>query len=419
MEARPRGTEGTRINLMNGIGRTHTGLEGNLGPQPERFEEVFGEGQFPRVFFAPGRVNLMGAHLDYNGGPVMPMGIDRGTWVAARVVEGGDRLALATSRDGVRVHQFLCSELPREPLGSWTDYVVGVVRALLPHREQGIGGLNLDFGGNLPVGAGLSSSASLCLVSAVALNELWGLGLDRRSLVQAALEAEREHVGLPCGIMDPFAVGLAEYGSVLWLNCQEQSYAHLPIDLERFGVAVADSGVRRDLREVGYRTRVEECGAAAALLIQRQQGARSLCDIDWETFRVVQPALSPTQIKRVRHVLRERDRTMIAREALNRGDMVEFGRLMFAAHESLRVDYQVSCPELDQLVSDAFRIEGILGSRLTGAGFGGCTVILHERGAELEIERLLSSSFHDRFGRRPELWFFTGCDGPRELASSR
>lgn len=398
------------------------------------FCERFGTTPRPRCFFAPGRVNLMGAHLDYNGGPVVPTAIDRGTFLAIRP-RSDRRLVLASTlstasgslmggggHDGGSL-EFDLDGLPEERIGRWADYPLGVVRELLAlalKRDGGaaakrLPGLEVLFGGNLPVGAGLSSSASICVGTAFAVGELWELGLARTDCVEAALAAERGFVGVQCGIMDPFAVGLARPGHLLWLDCKDRTHELMPFDTDRISVAVADTGVRRELAEVSFNQRVEECAAAYEALRPAWPQASCLRDVPLEVFEQERAKLDPVLARRAEHVLNEVRRTFEAREGLERGDLNAFGERMTLSHTSLRELYEVSVPELDVLVETARTTPGVLGSRLTGAGFGGCAVILLERGSAGLLQARLEQEFEAHFGRRPTVELFGGDPGPREL----
>jgi galactokinase len=382
------------------------------------FERVFGGGTDFRLFFSPGRVNLMGAHLDYNGGPVMPTAINRGTFIAVR--EHADRrVRLASTLDSNRF-EFDLSASSHTPTRTWVDYPLGVALEMLRKaresgRESRLAGLEILFGGNLPVGAGLSSSASICVGTAVALQALWELDVARMDLVHVALRAERGFVGVQCGIMDPYAVGLARAGHLLWLDCKDASSAYIPLHTERVSVAVADSHVRRELAQGAFNERVRQCAEAFERLRSGKPEATCLRDVDLETFQRHRSGLDPLIARRAEHVIREVARTFAARDALLRDDAIGFGVEMTRAHASLRDLFEVSVPELDQLVQSAVACDGVLGSRLTGAGFGGCTVILMVRGAEAEVRSRVQAEFERHFGRKPSLGFFQGDGGPREL----
>lgn len=388
-------------------------LERLLARHADDFEAAFGAGGRIRRFFAPGRVNLMGAHLDYNGGPVMPMAIDRGTFIALRPRR--DRLLVMRSTSEPGEFRFDLDAVPRAATRNWVDYPLGVALELFRESPRAIGA-EILFGGNLPVGAGLSSSASICVGTAFALDRAWGLELTPFARVEAALRAERQFVGVHCGIMDPYAVGLAKRGHLLWLDCKDASIEHLPFDPSVVRIAVADSGVRRELAEGAFNQRVAEARGAFEALRVFVPGATHLRDVSSAVFERHADALDPLLRSRARHVVYEVERTFAARASLLRGDVAAFGRSMFATHASLRDHYQVSVPELDCLVDAAELETGVLGARLTGAGFGGCVVMLLRAGAEREVVARVSTAFERVFKRRARIEVFAGDPGPREFA---
>lgn len=385
-------------------------LTGLLGDHVWRFGQAFGSEAEVRCFFSPGRVNLMGAHLDYNGGPVMPMAIDRGTLIALR--ERDDRTVRLRSTLAPETFEGDLAHLPTEASGRWSDYPVGVLRALAERSPRGHG-FDVLFGGNLPIGAGLSSSASICVGTAHAVDAVWGLGLEPLARVQVALQAERGFVGVHCGIMDPFAVGLALPDNLLWLDCKDRSFEHLPLDTSQVCVVVADTGVRRQLAKGAFNQRVAEARLAYETLQPYATEATCLRDISLDVLEAHRAELTGTLEHRARHVLEEVQRTFEARDALRAGDLAGFGARMTAAHASLREHYEVSVPELDCLVDAAVGHPAVLGSRLTGAGFGGCVVILARREYG-DLEETVAATFEERFGTRPKVEFFGGDPGPRE-----
>lgn len=384
----------------------------------EFFEDCYGPGPRPRLFFSPGRVNLFGGHLDYNGGPVMPTAIDRGTLIAARP-RGDQRVLLASTLDphGLEIN---LADMPTTPRGRWVDYPLGVlldmvVRARGREQEDRLGGLDVLFGGNLSIGSGLSSSASICVGTALALDRLWDLGLGATERVRTALRAERGFVGVQCGIMDPYAVGFARPGHALWLDCKDETYEHLPIDLERAAILVADTGVKRQLASGEFNLRVAQCKSAAEKLAREIAGVEVLRDVSAEQLAAHEHCLDEVERRRARHVVEEVQRTFAARQFLLAGDLAGAAQFMFETHASLRDLYEVSCPELDCLVDTAKVTSGVLGARLTGAGFGGCVVMLVERDASASVAAALESAFRARFSRDTVVEVFTGDAGPREL----
>lgn len=386
-----------------------------LAVHAERFEQIFGLGPAPvRLFYAPGRVNLMGAHLDYNRGPVMPMAVDRGTYLAVRARDDA-RLRLRSTREA---GQLLC-EVARPPAraGAWHDYPNGVLRALWADGARGPG-LDVLFGGDLPIGAGLSSSASICIAFALALDRTWELSIGVRRRVQVALEAEREFVGVQCGVMDPYAIGMARPDHLLWLDCKDLSHEHLPLDSRQVLLAVADTGVRRALAGSAFNERVRQAAAAfdaLAAMAGPAEAFECLRDVPRPFLEAHAQRLEDVLARRARHVVDEVERTFRAREHLRAGDLPSFGALMFEAHASMRELYEVSVPELDELVDAAAQEPAVFGARLTGAGFGGCAAILLRRGEEGEALARIGARFAERFGRAPAIEVFGGDPGPREF----
>ncbi|MFT4539963.1 MAG: galactokinase [Planctomycetota bacterium] len=376
-------------------------------------ERRFGPGGPWRSFFSPGRVNLFGAHLDYNGGPVMPTAIDRGTFISLR--EGRpSRLRLASTLDDTNFDIGL-DELPDSPQGGWYDYPIGVVRTMrFALGADRIGGIDVMFGGDLPIGAGLSSSASICVGFAFALNEFFDLGLDPIARIGAALDAERGYVGVQCGIMDPYAVGLAKPNHVLWLECKSGVYEHVPLDFERVAIGVADTGVRRELAQGEFNKRVAECAAAYEGLKAFDPQASCLAQISPAVLEEHAGSLDEALRRRALHVVHENARAYEARAALERGDLAALGDNMLRTHASLRELYEVSCHELDVLVEAAGSSSAIFGGRLTGAGFGGCVVILADPNRKELAREDLTRAFVDALGREPVIEFFGGDAGPRE-----
>lgn len=344
-----------------------------------QFNDRFGsKGQ---LFFAPGRVNLLGEHVDYNGGKVLPMAIERGTylWAGRR---DDDRFVLA-SENFERTYDLDCRGTAPE---GWGVYPWAVVQAC---REAGLSscGVNFFFAGDLPAGAGLSSSASVEAAVLTALKELnrWELSCDR--VAQLAHRAENRFVGVNCGIMDQYAVVLGRQGHALSLDCRSATYEHWPLP-EGFEVVVTDSGVRRKLTESRYNQRREECEQA----LYQLQKTFNLVDLCGATVEQAESLKDATLRRRARHCAAESERMRQAELALKAGDASAFGELMTRCHRSLAEDFEVSHPALDCLVDAATAFEGCLGARLTGAGFGGCTVALLRPGYFEGFDRALKAA---------------------------
>ena len=377
-----------------------------------RFEERFGATEEVRLFYAPGRVNLMGAHLDYNGGPVMPTAINRGTFFAIRV-RADHSLNLSSTLEAPDLSAPVW-DLPARAEQAWFDYPVGVVRHLL-RRGGRPEGLDVLVGGNLPIGAGLSSSASICVGTSFAFHRVWGLEGELSEILDAALWAEREFVGVQCGIMDPLAVGLTRPGHLLWLDCKDESIEHIPLDGDEVAIAVVDTGIRRELARGEFNRRVSECAEVFTRMKGFVEGATCLRDIPAAVVEAHAELLDEVHLRRARHVTSEVARAFAARDALVAGDLEGFGRRVTQSHESLRDLFEVSVPELDVIVESALEWEGVLGARLTGAGFGGCAVVLLRQDAREGFAEHLADAFAKRFGRRPPVHFFLSDAGPREV----
>jgi galactokinase len=366
---------------------------------------------------APGRVNLIGEHTDYNEGWVLPCAIDRDTWVlGAHRSDGRFRVA---ARDLDEVDEF--DGLGPRRRGGWIDYLQGVVWEL---RRRGVAlrGSDLLIGSRVPRESGLSSSAALGVATAAALDAGHGLGWSALEWARVALAAEREFVGVACGIMDPFASALGRRDCALLIDCRSQDTRLVPASASDFVLLVADSGVRRSLAAsgAGYAERVAECHAA--LDAARSAGvvpceARALRDLHTSDLPALESALNPRLFRRARHVVSENERVSAVctrLEAASRsepGALQAVGERLKDGQRSLRDDFEVSTPELDALCAIADRQPGVYGSRLTGAGFGGCTLHLVAGSASQRLERVLASEFERRFGRRPEIWEVHPADG--------
>ena len=340
---------------------------------------------------APGRVNLIGEHTDYNEGHVLPLAIDRTVAVAAARSEGGVR---ALALDCGEEDRFPPDGVAPAAGGGWRDYVRGVAWALgeAGHR---LSGLDLALSGDVPAGAGLSSSAALEVALAAAFAAAHGLAIDQRELALLAQRAENGFVGVQCGIMDQLAAVFGREGHALLIDCRSLEIEPLPLALGESGVAivVVDSAVRRALGASAYNERRRECAEAAATL-----GVAALRDVTLETLEARRAELPKTLYRRARHVVTEEARVEAASRALRGGDLEKLGRLLYESHASLRDDFEVSCPETDLLVDLAAGVEGVMGARLTGAGFGGCTVNLVREEALEAFEREVANVYRERTG---------------------
>ena len=381
------------------------------------FVERFGGS--PRRFYAPGRVNLIGEHTDYNDGFVLPMAINRGTCV----------LANATHHGVLRVHAQNINETitvnwqAQYPTGHWSDYVAGmasIIRQQWFAGEQTLGG-NILIYGDLPLGAGLSSSASLECAVGLALSTLWGVNhgikdRDKTALALMGQQAEHQYAGTQCGIMDQLICTMGQVDHALLIDCRHLQIQPSPLRLADHNLAlvICDSGVSHQLATSAYNQRRQECAEGFACLQPAFPHAKALRDITpdmpWQTYVTDKPLR-----QRVRHVVTENARTLQAAQALNQSDFATFGQLMNASHASLRDDYAVSCPELDCLVDAAQSVPGVLGARMTGGGFGGCTVNLVSTAAMPVFLQTVTDRYHQAFNRQPNFYETPACEGVREL----
>jgi galactokinase len=361
--------------------------------------------------YAPGRVNLIGEHTDYNEGFVLPAAVDRGVAVAARRVPG-DTFTLHAVDLGQRC-AFARATLQRDPAHPWADYFKGVVWALA-NRGLDVPTCEAVITGDIPRGAGLSSSAAYEVATALLLAKLGGFELPSLDLAKLAREAENGFVGVACGIMDQMASTFGEQGRALLLDCR--SLAHQTVEIPPgLKVVVVNSGVRHSLASSEYNQRRAECEEGVRILAGLRPGVRSLRDVAPEDEERFFGLLPPVVLKRCRHVVSENARVLEAVTAMHSDNLARLETLMAASHASLRDDYQVSCPELDILVDLALALPTCHGARLTGAGFGGSTVNLVEATAVEEFSRSVASGYQSRTGRSAEIYVFEPSAGARIL----
>jgi galactokinase len=398
---------------------TQASQEERLRRLAAAFESRFGRSP-AAVAAAPGRVNLIGEHLDYNEGHVLPVAIDRNVMVAFAPRQDG-QVGLY-SLDFEQESAFDLEDIGKDPEAPWSDYVRGVAWAL---REGGhrLSGLDAALQGDVPVGSGLSSSAALEVAALGAFEAVSGLRLDRRDLALLGQRAENGFVGVACGIMDQMAAALSRAGHALLIDCRSLEHEAVPLPLGASGsgggaslsLVVADSGVRRALLDSQYNLRRQECQQAAELLAAAIAGrpVTALRDVRPEDLARHGGALPPNLLRRARHVVEEERRVLLSVEALRTGDVEAFGDMLNASHRSLRDDYEVSCPELDLLVELAWAQPGVLGSRLTGAGFGGCTISLVRAEAVEAFGEGVVARYRAETGREGRMYVCQAADGLR------
>ncbi|MBA3514602.1 MAG: galactokinase [Pyrinomonadaceae bacterium] len=370
-------------------------------------------GRAPRLFRAPGRVNLIGEHTDYNGGFVLPMAIDLETVVAA--APRADQKVRVYSLNMNEGAEFDLENPGTPQRGMWLDYVEGVAHALLSSGMRVIGA-DLMISSDVLPGCGLSSSAALEVASGLALTGVAGEDVDPVQLALAGQQAEHTYVGTMCGIMDQLVSVLGRRGHALLIDCRTLEATPVPLDTKNIGVVVCNSMVRHELASSEYNVRRAECERGVELLQEALPGISKLRDVTSRDFEEHGGHLPEPIRRRCRHVVTENQRTLRAAASLRVGDLDEVGSLMNRSHESLRDDYEVSSAELDALVEIAQDCEGVLGSRMTGGGFGGSTVSLVHRTALEEVTRTISTAYEERTGITPKVFITEPGDGMQEVS---
>lgn len=379
------------------------------------FNEVFGENDKLRVFFSPGRVNLIGEHTDYNGGNVFPCALSFGTYGAIALRDDKTVRMYSDNFKDLGIISFNIDQLVNDEKDDWANYPKGVIDVLRKH------GYNIDCGfdmvvfGNIPNGAGLSSSASLELLMAVMANDLFKFNISRVDLVKYCQEAENQFVGVNCGIMDQFAIGMGKENSAILLDCNTLDYSYSKVNLDDKVIIIANTNKRRGLADSKYNERRNECEIALQEL-QSKLNIHSLGELTEEEFENNKDLIKDEiRQKRAKHAVYENQRTIKAVRALEKSDIETFGKLMNDSHTSLRDCYKVTGKELDTLVELAWKHKGTVGSRMTGAGFGGCTVSIVERDLGEDFINTVGKEYKDIIGYDADFYVANIGDGTREI----
>jgi galactokinase len=373
------------------------------------FEKAFGTR--PQIFRAPGRVNLIGEHTDYNDGFVMPAAVGFSTYVA--IAPRPDRKLVIHSKEFPGNFEFDLDDLPEKRVGAWCDYVLGVASVL---RQQGqeLAGANLLVHGKVPIGAGLSSSAALEVSAALAFLSLAGSQLPLPEVAKLCRQAENDFVGAKVGIMDQFVSCMGKAGHAFLLDCRSLEFKFVPIPAG-LQLVVCNTMVKHDLATGAYNTRRDECEAGVRVFAKWDSSVRALRDVSVELLDEHANDPPATIWKRCCHVVRENARTLDAARALTNGDLPRVGELMRESHNSLRDLYEVSCRELDLMVEAAEGLPGFCGGRMTGGGFGGCTVnLVREENAE-EFAKRITERYREATGIRPQVYLCSAEDGAGQL----
>ena len=381
----------------------------------KKFAEVFGDAEGAEAFFAPGRVNLIGEHTDYNGGHVFPCALTIGTYAVARKREDNKLRFYSMNFERLGIIESSLDNLEPDKEAGWTNYPKGVIWAFGEKGYKINCGFDILLNGNIPNGSGLSSSASVEVVTGYILSEMLGLGVSNQELALIGQFSENNFNGVNCGIMDQFAIAMGKKDNAIFLDTSDLSFEYAPIKLEGAKIVISCSNKKRGLGDSKYNERRAECEEALRE-IQSGMGINTLGDLNEEQFEKVKMAIKDEdRRKRAKHAVYENQRTIKAVSALKNNVIELFGKLMNDSHVSLRDDYEVTGEELDTLVEEAWKVDGVIGSRMTGAGFGGCTVsIVKDEAVDTFIENV-GKSYKEKIGYAADFYVVEIGHGPCRL----
>ncbi len=379
----------------------------------EKFYEKYGNRkEKPVLFFSPGRVNLIGEHTDYNGGFVFPCALNYGTYLLIRKIKG-NTLKFST----INFNDDFETELKGLFLNTgkkWINYPLGVINEFIKKGIK-LSGLEFLYYGDVPNGAGLSSSASIEMVTAVAMNEFFNAGFSTLDLVKMSQKAENEFVGMNCGIMDQFAVGFGKKDHAIFLNCDTLFFENVPLILTDCSLIITNTNKRRGLTDSKYNERRSECDKAVELL-QLYKPIRNLSELNIGEINILEKYIKdPVIRKRAKHVISENGRVIEAVSVLKKNNIIRFGELMNQSHDSLKDDYEVTGTELDTLVYEGRKLPGVIGTRMTGAGFGGCTISIVRKADSAKFMTSLSTTYQKKTGLVPDFYQPEIGDGARRI----
>lgn len=381
----------------------------------KKFDELFGDREGVQVYFAPGRVNLIGEHTDYNGGHVFPCALTIGTYAAVR--KRADRALhfYSMNFEKLGVINTSIDDLTPSKEADWTNYPKGVMWAFAKRGMQMDCGLDVVLYGNIPNGSGLSSSASLEVLTGYYLRDLFGFDVTNIDLAKIGQYSENNFNGMNCGIMDQFASAMGKKDHAIFLDTADLSYEYAPLVLDGAKIVVTNSNVKHSLVNSEYNVRRSECEEALKEL-QTVVKINGLGDLTEEAFEENKAAIKDeVRVRRAKHAVYENQRTIRAVKALKENDLKLFGELMNASHVSLRDDYEVSCEEIDVLAEEAWKVDGVIGSRITGGGFGGCTVSIVKDEAIDSFKEKVGAAYQKRVGRTADFYVVEIGDGPAKL----
>ena len=385
-----------------------------MKPLEQKFKEVFGKNA-EQQFFAPGRVNLIGEHTDYNGGNVFPCAIDKGTY--GLVSKRADRTFRMYSENfaDLGVMEFTLDELVNDKKHDWANYPKGVIKMFVEEGFKIDSGFDFLVSGNIPNGAGLSSSASIEMLTGIVLKDLFHLSIDPIAMALLGKKVENLFIGVNSGIMDQFAVAMDKKDHAILLDCNTLKYDYVPVVLKDEVIVIANTNKRRGLADSKYNERRAECDEALAEL-QTKLPIKALGELSIEEFEANKDLIkSPIRQKRAKHAVYENQRTLKAQKELSAGNLAEFGKLMNQSHISLRDDYEVTGVELDTLAALAWEQPGVVGSRMTGAGFGGCTVSIVKKDKVDDFIKNVGEAYKNKIGYAADFYIAAVSEGARKL----
>lgn len=386
----------------------------NIVALKEQFRTIFNI-ENEHSFFSPGRVNLIGEHTDYNGGNVFPCALTIGTY--GLVTKRTDKKVLVHSLnfENLGVIEFNLDNIVYDKKDDWANYPKGVIKTFQNHGYNISNGLEILFYGNIPNSSGLSSSASIEVLVGVILNELFNLNISMIEIVKMCQEAENKFIGVNCGIMDQFAIGMGKKDCAILLDCSTLEYYYSHLSMDGYKIVIGNTNKKRGLADSKYNERRSECEEALKEL-KKVVDITSLGNLTESEFETTKYAISdPIRVKRAKHAVYENQRTLKAVKALENNDLKLFGELMNASHISLRDDYEVTGIELDTLVSLAWKCEGVIGSRMTGAGFGGCTVSIVKEDCIDNFIKVAKEKYTEKIGYEPSFYIVNISDGTKKL----
>lgn len=379
-----------------------------------KFQEIF-ETNNAKVFFSPGRVNLIGEHIDYNGGLVFPCAISLGTYGVVAFNDTNTIRAYSLNFEALGLIKISLADLTYKKEDNWTNYVKGVVKFMKEAGHEINSGFDLLVYGNLPNGAGLSSSASLEMLTGKTLIDLFNLNISKVELALLGKRVENEFLGVNSGIMDQFAISLGKKDNATLLDCNTLDYKYAPVNFKNESIVIMNTNKRRELADSKYNERRAECEAALEQ-IKTIKNINALCELSTKDFNEISSVINnPIERKRAYHAVTENERVKSAIEALNNDDLITFGQLMTGSHTSLRDDYEVTGIELDTLVSSALKQPSVLGARMTGAGFGGCAIALVENPHVEEFIQKVGAEYKAAIGYEASFYIASTSDGPKKI----